>query len=441
MVFDIAHSIQQKMGQSQKPLSSHENQHPLTTPKAVPRSSTGGFTMDSTLSLALKVTLIPIGVPLVVYLGILGLLIAAPSLQAYVVYLHKVTLTGSKNLNIPEQFGFLHNQVVPFYINTEDGVKLHSWHILPSGVYDKNQKELLDQSLTGPVEDITKTVNFRLLREDPQSRLVLYLHGTSGTIGSTIRPTSYRNIYSAAANHVHVLAFDYRGYGLSSGHPSEPGLLLDALAGVKWATNTAQIPPDRIVIYGHSLGSAVAMSLVNYLATPNPGMSFAGVVVSASFTDLASLTATYRIGGLIPVLAPLARIPPLFSFFTSRLRDTWMVKNKIATFVQHSNDYHLTLIHSEDDDDIPVTHTHELFWHAVNATNASPISFQELEVDKYREKVDLGPGGWCVDSTTQKGMVRMQILKYGKHDWQMTFPATSLAILRAFQNRDPGFAT
>lgn len=168
MVFFIAHSIQQKMGQSQKPLSSHEKQPPLTTLKAVPRSSTSGITMDSTLSLALKVILITIGVPLVVYLGILGLLIAAPSLQAYVVYLHKVTLTGSKNLNIPEQFGFLHNQVVPFYINTEDGVKLHSWHIVPSGVYDKNQKELLDQNLTGPVEDITKTVNFRLLREDPQ---------------------------------------------------------------------------------------------------------------------------------------------------------------------------------------------------------------------------------------------------------------------------------
>ncbi|KAI0159179.1 Alpha/Beta hydrolase protein [Pestalotiopsis sp. NC0098] len=441
MVFVIAHSIQQKMGQSQKPLSSHEKQPPLTTPKAVPRSSTSGITMDSTLSLALKVILITIGVPLVVYLGILGLLIAAPSLQAYVVYLHKVTLTGSKNLNIPEQFGFLHNQVVPFYINTEDGVKLHSWHIVPSGVYEKNQKELLDQDLTGPVEDITKTVNFRLLREDPHARLVLYLHGTSGTIGSTIRPTSYRNIYSAAANHVHVLAFDYRGYGLSSGHPSEPGLLLDALAVVKWATNTAQIPPDRIVIYGQSLGSAVAMSLVNYLATPNPGLSFSGVVISASFADLTSLTATYRIGGLIPVLAPIARMPPVFRFFTSRLRDTWMVKNKVVSFVQQSSNYHLTLIHSEDDDDIPVTHTHELFWHAVNATNASPISFQELEVYKYQEKVDLGPGGWCVDSTTHKGTVRMQILKYGKHDWQMTFPATSLAILGAFQNRDPDFAT
>lgn len=404
------------------------------------RLATQSTTMNAALSLALKVVLVTLGVPATLYLGILSLLIVAPSFQAYAVYLHKVTLTWSKDLNIPEQFGFLHNQAVPFHIDTEDGVKLHAWQIVPSEVYKKNEKDLLDQDLSGPVQDITQTVNFRLLRDDPEARLVLYMHGTSGTLGSTIRPTSYRNIYSAAPDHIYVLTFDYRGYGLSGGIPSEPGLLLDALAVVKWATTVAQVPQDRIVIYGQSMGSAVTSSLVKHLAEHDTAHPFAGVIISASFADLASLTATYRIGGVIPVLAPVAKIPPLFRFFTSRLRDTWMVKNNIAQFIQHSEKYHLTLIHSEDDEDIPVQHTQELFWHAVNATSATPISFQGLEKDKARKKIDLGSGGWYVDWITHKGTIRLHILKYGKHDWQMTYPITSSAVLRAFQSTHPEFA-
>ncbi|KAF2107830.1 Alpha/Beta hydrolase protein [Lophiotrema nucula] len=393
------------------------------------------------LGIALKAVLITIGVPATIYFGLLSALIIAPSLQAYAVYLHKVTLTWTKDLNVPEQFGMLRNQAVPFHINTEDGVKLHAWQIVPFGVYERHREAIMSQDLTGPVDDITKTVNFQLLRADPEARLVLYMHGTSGTLGSTIRPTSYRNIYSAATGKIYILTFDYRGYGLSSGVPSEPGLLLDALAIVKWATTVAQISPDRIVIYGQSLGSAVSVSLIDYLATQAPSFPFAGVVISASFTDLPSLTATYRIGGVIPVLSPIAKIPPLFRFFTSRLRDTWLVKDKIAEFVRRSEDYHITLIHSEDDSNIPYAHTQEIFWHAVNATSATPISFKELEKEKARKKVDLGSGGWYVDWNTQKGSIRLHILKYGEHDWQMTYPATTSAILRAFRSKHPNIAT
>jgi abhydrolase domain-containing protein 12 len=397
--------------------------------------------MGSALSLTLKVVFISLGVPLTIYLGILGLLIAAPSLQAYAVYLHKVTMTSSKDLNVPEQFGFLHNQVVPFYIETEDGVKLHTWQILPLGVYDRKQRNILNQNLSGPVADITSTVNFRLLRDDPEARLVIYMHGTSGTIGSTTRPTSYRNLYSSSLNKVYVLSFDYRGFGLSSGLPSEQGLLFDALAVVKWATTTAQVSPDRIVIYGQSLGSAVSVSLVNHLAKHHTSVPFAGLIISASFADLPSLTATYRIGGVIPVLAPLAKIPPLFRFFTSRLQDTWMVKDNLAEFIRNSRNYHLTLIHAEDDSDIPFAHTQELFWHAVNASSATAISFMDLEKEKARKGVDLGPGGWYLDWITQNGSIRLQILKYGEHDWQMTYPATTSALVRAFQSRQPEHRT
>ncbi len=138
------------------------------------------------------------------------------------------------------------------------------------------------------------------------------------------RPDSYRSLYGADPVNTHVLAFEYRGYGLSSGHPSEQGLITDALAVADWALHTTGIPPDRIVVFGQSLGSAVAIAIVHELSTNTRGrpdhrkIHFAGLVVTATFSDIAQLTATYRIGNVIPVLSPVAKVPPLFNCFTSR---------------------------------------------------------------------------------------------------------------------------
>ena len=63
----------------------------------------------------------------------------------------------------------LRNQAVPFYIDTEDGVRLHAWQIVPFGVYERNREAIIHQDLTGPVDDITSTVNFQLLRDDPEA--------------------------------------------------------------------------------------------------------------------------------------------------------------------------------------------------------------------------------------------------------------------------------
>jgi abhydrolase domain-containing protein 12 len=60
-----------------------------------------------------------------------------------------------------------------------------------------------------------------------------------------------------------VLTFDYRGFGRSSGTPTENGILLGALAVVDWpdwAVNVAGIPPSRILIFGQSLGTAVSIA-------------------------------------------------------------------------------------------------------------------------------------------------------------------------------------
>ena len=128
---------------------------------------------------------ISLGAPAVLYLGLLGAMLAAPSLQTHAIYLHKVTLTWPKDLNTPEQFNFAHRQATPFYIETPDGERLHSWHILPLGAQRANQDSLLAQgSGSGLVKRFDETLNFRLLRESDNARLVVYFHGASGTIAS-----------------------------------------------------------------------------------------------------------------------------------------------------------------------------------------------------------------------------------------------------------------
>lgn len=390
---------------------------------------------------ALKSTLltvfVTVGVPTAIYFSILGAMITIPSFQAHAIYLHRVTLTWFNDLNIPEQFGFQHNQIIPFYIHTDDNLALHAWHVLPLGVYRRHFSDLAGQDAA--VEDVTRTLNLRLLRDDPDARLVLYMHGTSGTLASGWRPDSYRALYSAAPDKVHILTFDYRGYGLSKGTPTEDGILRDAVAAFKWATTVAGIPPERIVVFGQSLGSAVAIALVDHLARQSPSVSCAGLIVTASFSDVATLTATYRIGGVIPVLSPVAKIPALFAYFTRHLHSTWLNKDRIAEFIRNVDHFHITLIHAEDDPDIPPTHTESLFWHAVNATTEDGVSYEDLEKEKEAKKTMLGEGGWFIEWPTEKGLIRQDILKYGVHDKIMAYPVVAMAVLRAFQAADPNF--
>jgi len=383
--------------------------------------------------LALGLTL---GVPTMLYFSILGALVIAPSLQAHAIYLHKVTLTWFKDLNTPEQFGFAHHQVSPFYIPTPDGVNLHSWHVLPLATYEAHQQDLLGQGTeAGLVESFEDTLNFRLLKENPNARLVLYFHGTSGTMASGWRPDSYRSLYSADPINTHVLAFDYRGYGKSTGSPSEEGIITDAVTVADWALRTAGIPPERIVIFGQSLGSAVAIALANELSHREVPVHFAGLVVTATFADIPQLTATYRIGGFIPVLSPVAKVKPLFAFFARQLSSTWDNMHRLGEFVKSAKRYDITLLHAQDDTDIPMEHSVKLYREAIRiAEDANDLVENDgaLLHRIVKTEQSRGEGGSVTIWATKKGDIRLEILKYGVHDKIMSYPATGLAISRAF---------
>ena len=381
---------------------------------------------------------------LLLYLAVLILLALSPTLQTHAVYLHRVTLTWFKDLSKPEEFGFLPHQVTPFAIQTSDNERLLAWHVLPIETYLKNQEALFETS-PGCAQGKSLRHSPRLLRDDPEARLVLYFHGTAGCIASGWRPDSYRALSSTVPGKIHVLAFDYRGYGLSTGIPSEAGLPKDASAVVHWAINEARVPPSRIAVYGQSLGTAVAIATVQHFAAQDPPARFAGLVLTASFSDTASLTATYRIGGLFPVLSPIARFPALFRFFTSFLTSTWLSKDRLAAFVaaeEHSNPrghYHITLLHAEDDNFIVHNHSDNLYRYATQASMGGTTAVDQFEAEKNVNKRLLGTSGWMVEHTGKEGVIRQLKLKTGLHDRIMAYPISAAAVLRALRSVDSGF--
>lgn len=249
-------------------------------------------------------------------------------------------------------------------------------------------------------------------------------------------------MYAASPGSIHTVAIDYRGFGSSSGKPSEEGLLVDALTVAEWAMDEAGIPPSRIVIFGQSLGTAVGISLVHHMALLAEPVLFSGMVLVAPFASVEQLTATYRVAGMIPLLDPLAQFPSLMSWFNTFIVSKWPSKDKLAEFVRRveampgkDSKYDISFIHAEDDYDIPWSHSDIIFWHAVNASSHQGITCEDLEARKKEKRKLLGAGGWVATQETAKGVVREEIVPFGLHDKIMSYPVVSLAVFRAFHTK------
>ncbi|HYT77132.1 MAG TPA: alpha/beta fold hydrolase [Vicinamibacterales bacterium] len=89
---------------------------------------------------------------------------------------------------------------------------------------------------------------------------IIFLHGNDANVASRLNILHYERLRALGAN---VAAPEYRGFGGVDGVPSEPGLDADARAGYDYLRGTLQVAPRRIVIYGWSLGSAVAVDLAS----------------------------------------------------------------------------------------------------------------------------------------------------------------------------------
>lgn len=115
--------------------------------------------------------------------------------------------------------------------------------------------------------------------------VVLWCHGNAGNIINRLE--NLRELYRLGLS---VFLFDYRGYGRSQGRPSEEGLYQDAQGAHDYLTRTKMIRPERIILFGRSLGAAVA----GELAVQKPAV---GLILESSFPSIEAV-AKFHYGGL-----------------------------------------------------------------------------------------------------------------------------------------------
>ncbi len=152
---------------------------------------------------------------------ILILLLGLGLIFGYVKYLeHKGVYYPVKEILIyPESAGLSFNDV---YITTEDNIIINGWFIPnPKAEY-----------------------------------ILLFFHGNAGNIGDRI--DKLKLLYHAGFG---ILIIDYRGFGKSRGRALESGFYRDASAAYDYLMNTINVKPEQLVLYGESLGSAVAVDL------------------------------------------------------------------------------------------------------------------------------------------------------------------------------------
>ncbi|HEY9625294.1 MAG TPA: alpha/beta fold hydrolase [Crinalium sp.] len=193
--------------------------------------------------------------------GIVGILAIAYLVICFIIYVRQTRMIFFPTPNIaatPEDLNIPYQDVWLPVREAASGVRLHSWWVPARG---------------------------------REVGVLLYLHGNGENVGANVAQTArFHNMGLS------VLVIDYRGYGRSNGgFPSETKVYQDAETAWQYLVNERNIPAERILLYGHSLGGAIAIDL----ATRHPDA--AGLIVQSSFTsmrDMAYRTTPY---GFLPI--------------------------------------------------------------------------------------------------------------------------------------------
>lgn len=178
----------------------------------------------------------------ILVLAYIGLAIALYFGQSNLVYMPSQTLTET-----PATIGLKFEDI---QITTKDNVNLDAWFV-PAKENDQIGKGV-----------------------------ILFCHGNGGNIGNRV---SYLPIFKDLG--LSTFLFDYRGYGKSEGKPTEAGTYADVEAAWQYLTQERKISPKKIIIYGESLGGAIA-AYIAQLTSQDLKNNAGGLVLASTFTSI-----------------------------------------------------------------------------------------------------------------------------------------------------------
>ncbi|KAK5853677.1 hypothetical protein PBY51_014810 [Eleginops maclovinus] len=262
-----------------------------------------------------------------------------PELIQHLVYTHRIRVPFFIDLSRPSDLSL--NHTVNMYLTSEEGISLGVWHTVPESKWKEAQgKDLAWYQNT--------------LRDG--SPVFIYLHGNTGTRAAAHR-IGVAKVLSALG--YHVLVPDYRGFGDSTGEPTEAGVTTDALYVYNWVKERSG--NSLVVIWGHSLGTGVATSAAVKLL--EQGKSFDGVILEGAFNSK-------------------GKEMPAFTWYYWGLPGSGYLfpdpgeENK-AIFPSEENLKKMTcpilFLHSEDDHLVPFEIVQEMYEVAVSAQNAERV--------------------------------------------------------------------
>ena len=270
-------------------------------------------------------------------------------LQNAFVYLNFINAPWFVNLSSPSELG-LQNARHFFLKHEESGCKIGVWQILPASyrrvTYDnKEQASFLSDGRP----------------------IVLYMHGNVGNRARASRIGVYEFLTRDIG--VHVVTFDYRGFGDSDCYPSEENTKEDGLLVWNWIHLYA--PEARVYLWGHSLGSAVASNLAENLTRADTPPS--GLLLDAPFTSIAEAGSSHP-SSFVYWLAPIS------SLFRQLVLDHFYEKHSSIDRLPHIT-CPLLIVHGDNDFVIPIRQGQEMYEAALASRKADSGEVEFLDCE------------------------------------------------------------
>lgn len=266
-----------------------------------------------------------------------------PWIQTKIIFLNHLRWPPFIDFSAPESLGL--GPTRNLYLTTDENITLGLWHALP---------ESLKQN--GEPKD-----NYPDLLKKKQP-IILYLHGNSGTRAGWHRVGLYKLLTSLD---FHVIAVDYRGYGDSSGSPSEDGVVADAMFVYRWIRQHKGDTP--LFVWGHSLGTGITTKLAREVC--RSGESPDGVFLESGFNNILD-AATHH-----PMASPFRFIPWFNWLFLDTITHNDIHFQSDQSIAEVSPP--LLILHAEDDVIVPY-HLGQKLYEAALKTRPStygPVEF------------------------------------------------------------------